>query len=212
VTRTGYERPCLLCDLGPTMRTSSVPASRNIIRAAQQDEQWRSHRRRDCGVSLEGVASLERLCAFFHSSISLPQGETLRIRSAAFACLLMAGACGGDGPAPSASTGVISESRLSENVWTVATRSNPAAPSAVDATLLRSADLAIANGFAYFIIVDRVELTHGAAAASDTFEFREPGISNTIVGFNQISPLLSGLVYDAQFTHDRLTMQNDAAK
>lgn len=128
----------------------------------------------------------------------------MRYRIGILACLVVLGACGG-GDLPADSLGVAAESRLSANAWVVSSRASAAMPSAVDATLLRSADIAMANGFGYFVIVDRHSLKGDTTSfAARQFVFREPGTSDTIVAFYELTPELSGDMYDAQFTHDRL--------
>ncbi|MGA2552019.1 MAG: hypothetical protein ABSF50_17880 [Burkholderiaceae bacterium] len=128
------------------------------------------------------------------------------VRQFAIAASLVAMASCGDGGSATSSVPASTEVRLATNAWTVSVRGNATNPSDVESTLLRSADLAIANGYDFFVIVDRSGVTADAPdPAKADYVFREPGRSNTIVAFSTVSPGLTGPVYDARFTHDRLS-------
>jgi hypothetical protein len=125
-------------------------------------------------------------------------------------------------------TGGFSETQLSENVYRVTFNGNgyTGAERAADFSLLRSAELAMAGGFRYFIIVESGSdsslstyttptqsyttanvsaygnSAYGSANTTtyggQTFLIRKPSATNTIVCFKD-KPEIAGLVYDAAF-------------
>ncbi|UYG05742.1 hypothetical protein OCT51_10405 [Halomonas sp. LR3S48] len=124
--------------------------------------------------------------------------------------------------------GGFSETQLDENVFQVSFRGNTYTSSqrAADFTLLRSAELAIENGYRYFVIVDAERYSqtgayttpttshttgsvygsghyaYGSATTTttggQTYFYSKPRSSNTIIMFRE-QPELDGLVYDAEF-------------
>lgn len=125
-------------------------------------------------------------------------------------------------------TGGFSETQLAENAFQVTFKGNgyTSQERAADFTLLRSADLAIENGFQYFIIVDSEQYSktgayttpvtshttanaygtgnyaYGTATTTttggQTYIFSKPRRSNTIICFHE-KPDVNGLVYEASF-------------
>ena len=125
-------------------------------------------------------------------------------------------------------TGGFSETQLGENIFQVSFAGNAYTGSgrASDFTLLRSAELALENGFNYFIIVDSEKYTeagsyttptnsyttgsaygtgnyaYGSATTTttggQTYFYSKPTSTNTIVCFKE-KPSIEGLVYEAAF-------------
>lgn len=125
-------------------------------------------------------------------------------------------------------TGGYSETRLGENIFQVSFRGNGYTGSerASDFSLLRSAELALENGFRYFIIVESkkrsntvarttptTSYTTGSAYVSgryaygnattttyggQTYLITKPSAENTILCFKE-KPEIDGLVFDADF-------------
>lgn len=125
-------------------------------------------------------------------------------------------------------TGGFSETQLGENAFQITFKGNAytSEERAADFTLLRSADLALENGYRYFIIVDSEQYAklgayttpvkshttanaygtgnyaYGTATttttAGQTYFFSKPRRNNTIVCFQE-KPEVDGLVYDASF-------------
>ncbi len=125
-------------------------------------------------------------------------------------------------------TGGFSETQLGENIFRVTFKGNAytSRERVSDFTLLRSAELALENGFKYFIIVDSEKYTktgtyttpttsyttgsaygtgsyaYGSATTTttggQTYFYSKPRSSNTIIGFKE-KPKIDGLVYDAEF-------------
>ena len=125
-------------------------------------------------------------------------------------------------------TGGFSETQLDVNVFQVSFRGNAytSGERAADFTLLRSAELAIENGYSYFIIVDSERSSqtssyttpttshttgsvygsgnyvYGSATTTttggQTYFYSKPRSTNTIVLFRE-KPEINGLVYNAEF-------------
>lgn len=125
-------------------------------------------------------------------------------------------------------TGGFSETQLAENVWRVAFRGNGYTPSerVEDLALLRSADLALMNGFAYFALADArssanvaaittpiTATTTGSAyragntvygsattrySGGNTMFISRPTANNTVMMFKE-KPEIGAMVFDAQF-------------
>lgn len=125
-------------------------------------------------------------------------------------------------------TGGFAETRLGENIFQVSFKGNAytSRERASDFTLLRSAELALENGFNYFVIVESEKYTktgaytspttshttgsaygtgnyaYGSATTTtswgQTYIYSKPRSTNTIVGFKE-KPNIEGLVYDAAF-------------
>jgi hypothetical protein len=129
----------------------------------------------------------------------------------------------------SAFAGGYSETQLSSNVFKVYFRGNgyTGDERAADFTLMRSAELASAHGFAYFIIVDEHsgesystvttpattytttnvtaigdDTAHGTSISTtvggESYVIRKPSKQNTIVCFTE-KPPVQGVVYESQF-------------
>jgi hypothetical protein len=124
--------------------------------------------------------------------------------------------------------GGFSEAQLGENMFQVSFEGNAytKADTVANYTLLRSAELTLQYGFTHFIVVDKADLsrsgsfttptsssTTGSASiigntvtgssttqfyGGQTYAFKKPGASNTIVCFND-KPQIGGAVYDAAF-------------
>ena len=124
--------------------------------------------------------------------------------------------------------GGFSEAQLGENMFQVSFEGNAytKADTVANYTLLRSAELTLQYGFTHFIVVDKADLsrsgsfttptsssTTGSASiigntvtgssttqfyGGQTYAFKKPGASNTIVCFNG-KPQIGGAVYDAAF-------------
>lgn len=137
---------------------------------------------------------------------------------------------------PQGYTGGFSETQLQPNVFRVSFKGNGAtsAERAADFALLRSADLALTNGFSYFVIVDSNSSTaisthtlptttqttgtvstygntgyinaQSTSYGGETMVFRKPTSSNVIVCFTE-RPDVTGLVYDASFLRGSLGRQ-----
>ena len=125
-------------------------------------------------------------------------------------------------------TGGFSETQLGENVFQVSFKGNAytSRERAADFNLLRSAEVALENGFSYFAIVDSERYSktgayttlttshttgsaygygnyaYGSATTrttgGQTFFYSKPRTVNTIVCFKN-KPEIDGLVYDAAF-------------
>lgn len=135
-------------------------------------------------------------------------------------------------------TGGFSETQLDENVFQVSFRGNAytGRERTADFTLLRSAEVAIENGFRYFIIVDSerysqqsayttptTSYTTGSAFASgsyaygsatttttggQTYFYSKPRGTNKIVLVRE-RPEVNGIVYDAQFVAKSIREKHD---
>lgn len=120
------------------------------------------------------------------------------------------------------------ETQLGENIFQVSFRGNgyTRGDRAADFALLRSAEVATANGFRYFVVAESAKdsslstyttptqsYTTGSATVyggsanfsantttygGQTFIIRKPSATNTIVCFKE-KPAIAGLVFDAQF-------------
>ena len=121
--------------------------------------------------------------------------------------VILLGACA-KSPRPQDYAERLSSTWLAADQFTVTYRGNASSrdDEIADLALLRSAEIALQNGFPYFIIVDAAS---GADAASATdampsftvhagkkYHLASPGASNTIVGFRE-KPL--GFAYVALF-------------
>ncbi len=125
-------------------------------------------------------------------------------------------------------TGGFSETRLGKNIFKVTFNGNvyTSRERASDFALLRSAELALKNGFKYFIIVNSekyaktetyttptTSYTTGSAygtgnyaygstttttTGGQTYFYSKPSSTDTIVGFKK-KPNIKGLVYSARF-------------
>ena len=125
-------------------------------------------------------------------------------------------------------TGGFSETQLGENIFQITFKGNAytSRERASDFTLLRSAELALENGYKYFVIVDSEKYTkkgayttpatshttgsaygtgnyaYGTATTTttggQTYIYSKPRSTNTIVCFKE-KPEVSGLVYEAAF-------------
>lgn len=129
---------------------------------------------------------------------------------------------------PQSFSGGFSETQLAEDAFQVTFKGNgyTAEDRASDFTLLRSAELALENGYQYFVIVDAQQYekkgfyttpvqshttanaygtgnyAYGTATTTttggQTFMFSKPRRTNTIICFRE-KPEVDGLVYDAEF-------------
>lgn len=125
-------------------------------------------------------------------------------------------------------TGGYSETQLGENIFQVSFRGNgyTSRERASDFSLLRSAEVAMENGFRYFVIVESekdtkvdayttptTSYTTGSAYGSGNYAYgnattttsggqthliSKPGATNTILCFKE-KPETHGLVFDAEF-------------
>ncbi len=125
-------------------------------------------------------------------------------------------------------TGGFSETQLGENIFRVSFNGNAytSAERAADFTLLRSAELAVENGFGYFVIIDEDQSTElstyttptrshttanvygsgnyatGSATTTttggQTYVYSKPRSTNTIVCLHD-KDQASGIVYDTNF-------------
>lgn len=125
-------------------------------------------------------------------------------------------------------TGGFSETQLGENIFQVSFKGNAytSRERASDFSLLRSAELAMENGYKYFIIVESEKYTktgayttpttsyttgsayatgnyaYGSATTTTsgghTYVYSKPRSTNTIVCFKE-KPNVDGLIYDAAF-------------
>jgi len=134
-------------------------------------------------------------------------------------------------------TGGFSETQLDQNVWTVTFKGNgyTSMERATDFTLLRSADLALQNGFGYFVIAEKGQAiesgafttptqttttgsatlsgntvygqTHSTTYGGQTFIFHKPSTSNTIICFKERPQNVQGMVYDANFLKNSISQK-----
>lgn len=134
-------------------------------------------------------------------------------------------------------SGGYSESQLDENVFRVSFRGNgyTRRDRVADFTLLRSAELAIQNGYNYFVVIDANSYTststhttptrtnttasaygtgnyaYGNATSittgGQTYNISKPSSSNTIVCFKEKPSM--GFSYNANFIHKSLTEKYD---
>ena len=134
---------------------------------------------------------------------------------------------------PEGFSGGFSETQLDTNVFRVSFKGNgkTSADRAEEMALLRSADLALKNGFTHFVILDgksRAERgtfttplqanTTGSASVygntaygsstttftgGQTFAIVKPSTTNTIMCFKE-RPQVDGFVYDARFIYNSL--------
>jgi hypothetical protein len=134
-------------------------------------------------------------------------------------------------------SGGFSETQLDENVFQVSFKGNgyTSRERAADFTLLRSAEIARANGFSFFIIVEKADRTgygtyttptqsHTTASATSygnttygsattttsggqSYLIQKPGVANTIVCFKERPQDVQGLVYNADFVYKSLTQK-----
>lgn len=129
---------------------------------------------------------------------------------------------------PVSFSGGFSETRLGENVFQVSFRGNgyTSRERASDFSLLRSAEIALENGFRYFVVVDSEKHSqvgayttpttsrttwniHGygntaylsattTTQGGQTYFVSKPRAANTILCFKE-KPEINGLVFDAEF-------------
>ena len=129
--------------------------------------------------------------------------------------------------------GGFSETRLGPDTFKISFRGNAfiGRETVANYTLLRSAEVALQNGYSYFIIIDESEYTKtgvyttpttafttssgsysgssysGSATTTfqggDSFFYRKPGATNTIICFTE-KPNVKGLVYDARYLSNSL--------
>ena len=111
--------------------------------------------------------------------------------------------------------GAFSETQVDRNVWVVRFSGNryTSDERATDLTLLRSAELALDNGFPYFAIIGSADESsqtsftqvHGSgrSAWASTHTRRAPGLANTIVGLKQ-RPEDGSYAFDAEFIRDSM--------
>lgn len=124
-------------------------------------------------------------------------------------------------------SGGYSDSQLDENVFKVSFRGNGSTrrDRVADFTLLRSAELAIQNGYNYFVIIDANSYTstsiHTTPAITNyvygnsistttggqTYNISKPSSSNTIVCFKEKPSMVFS--YNANFIHKSLTEKYD---
>lgn len=107
-------------------------------------------------------------------------------------------------------TGGYSETQLGENIFQVSFRGNgfTSRERASDFSLLRSAEVAMENGFRYFVIVGSEKgskisaYTTGSATTTtykgQTYFISKPRATNTILCYKE-KPKINGLVFDAEF-------------
>lgn len=129
---------------------------------------------------------------------------------------------------PQGFSGGYSETKLGENIFRVSFRGNgyTSRERASDFTLLRSADLALQNGFNYFVVVTSDKATdvsafttpttshttgsiygnsnyaYGSATTTthggNTYFVSKPSMMNTIICYKE-KPDINGMVFDARF-------------
>lgn len=129
---------------------------------------------------------------------------------------------------PQGFSGGFSETQLSPNAFNISFRGNgfTSREKASDFALLRSAELALNNGYQYFIITTSDKYvnnstyttpthynttfnastygnqTYGSAyttsTGGQTYNIRKPSVDNTIICFKD-KPNINGMVYDANF-------------
>lgn len=154
------------------------------------------------------------------------------MRMATILCSLLLTACA-TSYQPQGLSGGFTETQLDKNVFRVTFRGNGYTKQerAEELALLRSAELALKNGFTHFAIVDgKSRADYGAfttpthatttgtvssygntsrlnaqtrVSGGDTFIIAKPSTTNTIVCFNG-KPEIGALVYDAQFVFTSL--------
>jgi len=133
-------------------------------------------------------------------------------------------------------SGGYTETQLGENIFQVSFRGNgyTRGERATNFALLRSAEVATANGFRYFIVAESGKdsllsayttptqsyttgithsygnSTYGSATTNTyggrTFIIRKPSATNTIICFKE-KPEIAGLVFDAEFVTKSLTQK-----
>jgi len=143
-------------------------------------------------------------------------------------CLCLALTRCATGYSPSGFMGGYDETQLNPNVYRVSFKGNAytSMDRAADFTLLRSAELALEQGYQYFIIVDENQwaknetyttptqttttanvygygntatgTAHSTTTGGQTYNYAKPRATNTIV-LLESKDGVSGLVYDAQF-------------
>ena len=120
--------------------------------------------------------------------------------------------------------GGFSETQLGEDAFSITFKGNAyiSRETVANYTLLRSAEVALAHGFSYFVIVDSEKYSKSGSYTTpttsstsatisgntisgstqyyggQTFFYKKPRASNTIVCFRS-KPDLGGLIYDANF-------------
>ena len=120
--------------------------------------------------------------------------------------------------------GGFSETQIGEDAFTITFKGNAfiSRETVANYTLLRSAEVVLAHGFSYFVIVDSDKYSKSGSYTTpvtssttatisgntisgstqyyggDTFFYKKPRASNTIVCFRS-KPDLGGLIYDANF-------------
>jgi hypothetical protein len=98
--------------------------------------------------------------------------------------------------------GGYSETQLAPDTWTVLFRGNGYASRerVTNFVLLRSAEIAVENGYSYFIIVNRERFKRKSLFLDSNLILydEKPRESNTIVCFEE-RPKLDTVVYDARF-------------
>lgn len=142
---------------------------------------------------------------------------------------------------PNGFSGGYSETRLREDIFEVSFRGNgyTSRERAADFTLLRSAELALENGFRYFVIVSSEKdsavssytsptTSHTTATAygsgrhvygnattttygGDTYYISKPGATNTILCFKE-KPANDALVLEAQFVESSIRAKYGLSK
>lgn len=138
-------------------------------------------------------------------------------------------------------TGGYSETQLGENIFQVSFRGNgyTSRERASDFSLLRSAEVALENGFRYFVIVESEKgskvsahttpstsyttgsaygygnYAHGWARTTtyggETYFISKPRATNTVLCFKE-EPEINGLVFDAEFVVKSITQKYGIGK
>jgi len=111
-------------------------------------------------------------------------------------------------------TGGYTDTRLAPNVWRVSYSGNgyTSDARAVNFTMLRSAELALAHGFRYFVVAESRDtgtsdtrlFVNKYSAQTQTHHY--PGQNQTIVCFAE-QPEGKGLVYDAAFVRESIAKE-----
>lgn len=133
---------------------------------------------------------------------------------------------------PTGLTGGFEETQLAPNVWRVDFAGNgyTRTQRAVDFALLRSADLTLLNGFAYFALASSSESVSNSAITTpgyanttfsgntarttytggQTFFVSAPSSTNTVVMFKD-EPNIQGMIFDANFICGSLGKKYDVS-
>jgi len=127
---------------------------------------------------------------------------------------------------PSGFTGGFEETQLSDNTWRInfAGNAHTSQARAQDFALLRSSELALANGYRYFVITDqaswskqRISKTGGKPTTTTSVTgvtttkysptqvhtYNNPQAENVIVCFKE-KPEIDGMIFDAEFLQKTL--------